>query len=769
LHGEGACDSIYRILPIAYKENIVNRSIGLILLILFIATSLNAQKVDRVDVKGNLNVSAEKIMSIIGIKPGSELKGEKVSQGIKRLFKTKNFSDIAVYYRKENGENVIVVKVEEYPLVESVKIVGVDKLDDEDVREKVTLREGFFARPSMITSDKTEIKKLYLGEGYNNTQVELERKRTKEGSVAIVYKVKEGEKISIRHIDFIGNGAIDSDRLRDIMTSREDRWWRGGEFNPDTLQMDLGKIEQLYADKGYLEANASVYRKVETEDGEHLDIYIKINEGHMYYVGDISWSGNEVIEDKVIEDIIPLEEGDVFSLIDVEMTQYQLRSLYWEKGYIYSRVIPQQRVKRRKIDMHLNIVENEPAHINEIKIGGNTKTFETVIRRELEVFPGDRFVLKEVQRSLREVFQLGYFQGPPRIDTEKVNEEGDINLLIDVKEKQTGNFKMGAGFSQLNSLSGFLGISENNFLGRGKSISLDWEFGRYRKNLQLQYVEPHLFGSETMMSASIFNWIQNRVQQQYYTDRRKGFSFRFGHPMPWLDYSTALARYRLESVELSDFSSNYPVTGVLYDMDWPMIKSSVTLTFRRNSTDSPFHPTRGSVSELSAEFSGGILGGNVGFQRYTAEMSWFRNFLWKFTFHLKANAGIIDPFGKDPLEDFEKYRLGGNRMFALRGYDYYEVVPEGNDPYVGGRFMTTLVQEIVFPLSNQVYCLLFFDAGNTWNSFGEADIFKLKRGLGIGIRIEMPGMGNLGFDYGYGVDKVGGAAWEPHFTFGSFF
>ncbi len=741
----------------------------LILLIVMTHSAARAQTVDRVRVEGNHNVSTEKIVAIFGIEPGSELKGEQVSRGIKRLFKTKNFSDIAAYYREVDGEGVVVLKVEEYPLVANVQVEGIKKLEPEDVRTKITLRNGFFARPSIITSDKSEIKKLYQGEGYSNTRVEVERKSIGESSVVVVYRINEGEKINIRHIDFIGNGAVDSDRLRDVMTSQEDRWWRGGEFNPDTLEMDLKKIEKVYADQGYLDADASVYRKVVTGDGEHLDIYIRIEEGKRYYVGDITWSGNEIIKDEVIENIIPLEEDDVFSLIDIEMTQYQLNSLYWERGYIYTRIVPEQRVDRRKIDMHLNIVENEPAHINEIKISGNTKTFETVIRRELEVYPGDKFVLKEVRRSLREIFQLGYFQVPPKLNTERINEEGDINLLIDVTEKQTGNFKMGAGFSQLNSLSGFLGVSENNFLGRGKSISLNWEFGRYRKNLQLQYMEPHLFGSETMMSISVFNWVQNRVQQQYYTDRRKGFSVRLGHPMPWLDYSTMLARYRLESVELSDFSSSYPRTGMLQSTDWPMIKSSVTFTFRRNSTDSPFHPTSGSISEMNAEFSGGMLGGNVGFQKYSAEMSWFRNLFWKFTFHLKANAGIIDPVGSDALEDFEKYRLGGNRMYALRGYDYYEIVPEGNDPYVGGRFMTTLVQEIVFPFSRQVYGLLFFDAGNTWNSFGEADIFNLKRGLGVGIRLEMPGMGNLGFDYGYGFDKAGGPAWEPHFTFGSFF
>jgi len=427
-------------------------------------------------------------------------------------------------------------------------------------------------------------------------------------------------------------------------------------------------------------------------------------------------------------------------------------------------------VRRQRIDLALGIVENNPASINEIKIAGNTKTFEGVIRRELRVYPGDRFILSEVQRSLRDIVSLGYFNGPPDVKTEQVNEQGDINLLLTVSEKQTGYFRMGAGFSQLNSLSGFFGVQENNFLGRGKSVSLDWEFGKYRKNVNVSYTEPFLWGTENTLSLSIYNWIQDRVQQQYYTDRRKGASLQLGRPFPWLDFMKAYVSYRFENVELSNFSDDYPETGTLRDVDWPLLKSSVLFSLSRNSTDNPFHPTEGSIVSLSAEFCGGLLQGNVKYMRYMAGMSWFRNIFWRFTFHLNMEAGVINGYGSaGEVQDFEKFRLGGNRRYALRGYDFYEVVPEGNDSFVGGRYMTTFTHEVLFPFSSAVHGLVFFDAGNTWNSFSGADLFNLRRSLGIGIRVEMPTIGNLGFDYGYGFDKDGGPAWEPHFTFGTMF
>jgi len=740
-----------------------------ILMILFSAP-LMAEKIDRVEVEGNVYVPDRKILLIAGIKPGDEYEPFRISQSIKRLMQGKNFRDVVAYYSEDDGEVVLTLEVKEYPRIQKVRFEGNDKIGTSDIRTKIMLREGLFARPASISQDISAIKDLYAEEGYTGAEVRAEKlKAGRENLVNIKYVIEEGSKVEISHIDFIGNGALSSDQLRDIMETSEDTWFGGGEFNPDVLEEDFNKIKRLYAEYGYLTTEVSLFRKTRGSDDEHIDLYIKIEEGPRAYVGDVTWSGNEVIPDSVIQKAIVLEKGAPLSIAGLEMTQAGIQNLYMEKGYIWSRIIPGQKANRSDIDINLNITENNQARIREIKISGNTKTFENVIRRELDIYPGELFILRDVRRSVREIFQLGYFQGPPNINPERVNEEGDINLLIEVEEKQTGNFKSGFGFSQLNKLTGFIGLSETNFLGRGKSISINWEFGKYRENMNIQYSESHLFNTETYFSASVYNWIQNRVQQLYYSDRRKGFSLQFGHPLPYLDYTRAFLRYRYEQVQLSNFNETYLYYGTLADMEWPMNKSSVTLSLSRNSTDSPFHPTRGSTASISAELAGGVFGGNVKFIRYKAGMSWFRKLFWKFTFHLDCEVGLIDGYQDSEVEDFEKFRLGGNRTYALRGYDYYEIIPEGNDPYRGGRFMTKYTQEIVFPFSRSVHGLMFFDTGNVWNSFTEANIFNLKRGLGVGVRVEIPGMGNLGLDYGYGFDKEGGGAWEPHFNFGRFF
>jgi outer membrane protein insertion porin family len=744
---------------------------AIILSILCLASAAWSMPVGRIEVSGNFFVSEQKILQIFGVRPGDEYREERISDGLKRLFQTKQFADLRASYRAEDGKAVIALAVEEYPRVKEIRIQGNDKLKREDIEAKVALKEGYFARPSLLTQDVSSILSLYAEKGYTRARVDIRKTPLpNEHSVVIAYLITEGGKIKIRHIDFLGNGALETAEIRKVMESKEDRWWRGGDYKPATLEEDLKKIKDLYGTRGYLDTETRIERQEDANNGKALDLYIRIDEGWQYTLGTLTWSGNKVVSDDEIRKFVFLKKGDPFALDRIEGVQVAINSRYWEQGYIWSRIIPDRKVHGRRIDLALTIVENEPASINEIKILGNTKTFESVIRRELTVYPGDRFILTKVQRSIRDIVSLGYFNGVPKVDTQPVNEKGDINLLIAVEEKTTGNFKMGAGFSQLNSLSGFFGIQENNLLGRGKYVALDWEFGRYRKNINAQYTEPYLFGTENSLSISVYNWIQDRVSQQYYTDRRKGFSLQLGRPFPWLDYTKFWASYRFEHISLSDFSAAYPANGELRLVHWPLLKSSMLLSFTRNSTDNPTHPTEGSVASLSGEFAGGLLQGNVKYMRYMAEISWFRNLFWKLTFHLNMEAGVIDGY-TDPndVQDFEKFRLGGNRRYALRGYDFYEVVPEGNDPYVGGRFMTTFTHEILFPFTEAVYGLVFFDAGNTWNSFGDADLFNLRRSVGLGVRIEMPAVGNLGFDYGYGFDKVGGPGWEPHFTFGTFF
>jgi outer membrane protein insertion porin family len=270
----------------------------------------------------------------------------------------------------------------------------------------------------------------------------------------------------------------------------------------------------------------------------------------------------------------------------------------------------------------------------------------------------------------------------------------------------------------------------------------------------------------------------------YYDTRNKGFALRLGRPIPGTRYSRATVRYSLGQTTLDNFDPAYIQTLNLLERElgssgvqfqrldqviWPQTESTITLSLGRNSTNNPFFPTNGSDTMLRFEHTGGLLGGDLDFRQVLLEQNWYQPLPGRFVFHLGAFTGILDAFGSTiDVPDYEKFRLGGNRAFGLRGYRDLEVVPRGNPTFVGGRFFATLTTEVLFPISRAVSVLGFIDQGDTWNEFGEADLTNLRKGAGMGVRLEVPLLGRVGLDYGYGYDKFD-PGWEAHFNFGSMF
>jgi outer membrane protein insertion porin family len=728
--------------------------------------------IKEIQVTGNRQVSTDKILRVIRLAPGSPYEVNRVQEALKRLFATKQFQYVQAFKEDTASPDSVrvVVRVDEYPKIEDIRYEGNKHVDTEDIEKVVTVTKGTFVRPTLLSKDEDAIADLYKEKGYYRVQVRdsIVADRETRGRV-LLYVIDEGQKVSVKHIDFVGVTGLDTDELRKVMSTKRDTWLRGGDFKPKEFEEDKEKILTLYRSRGYLDAEVKDTDMVFSDDGKHLDLFITVEEGRQYVVGDVTWSGNELFPDTTISAMITLQEGEVFDDTEFAMIQANISSLYADKGYIYATVSPQKTIARNVVDVKFDITEGQPAHIREINITGNSKTYEEVIRRQLVISPGDVFLRSRLIRSLREVFNLGYFAGPPQVIPGRPDENGDIDITLRVEEKPAGQFRLGAGFSQLNRVSGFIGVQEPNFLGRGLRVGFNWEFSRYRQNIDVSLTEPWFAGTPTEVSLNVYNRQQNAVRQQFFTDRRTGFGVRVGRPFPWFDYTSAFLRYTLERVDLSDFSPDY--LGPLLLTPWPQTTSAVGLTLLRNSTDNPFHPTTGTRTILRGEWTGGLLGGDVNFQRYEVDFSWYDPLFWRFVLEIRNQFGVLDGYDS-PFEvpDYEKYRLGGNRRWGLRGYDFYEVVPRGNPQFVGGRFMQISTLEVAFPISDPtIWGLFFAEGGNTWNSFQDATLFDLRKSVGLGIRIELPMLGTVGLDYGYGIDRIGGAAWEPHITFGSVF
>ncbi len=758
------------------------------LLLLVMAGSLCAQTVEQtvtaVDVVGARTVGARQVKAWSGLSEGDVFSGEAVAAAIRNLFDTGKFADVFVYRQDEPGGVRVIFNLREFPRIRQISFQGNDKVKADDLAEAFGPDVGQFANPAVMVRELAPLRELYQEKGYYNMSAHLDSSVVDASNLQhLVVTVDEGSKVKARTIAFAGNTVFSDEELRDEMKQSTGGFLKSATFKKQQFEEDKQRLVIHYKDHGYLDAAVTDVDMTFVENNERLDLLIHVEEGPLYTVGTINWEGNTVYDDIDVARLILLEKGDIFREGDYQETMQALHSLYWDSGYIYITIEPERDIREETVGVTFRFQEGEPARVRDVAIVENLKTYDSVILREMHVFPGDLFSNSLVGLSQRDIFQLGYFDDV-QVDFRPADTAGDIDLVMKVKEKQTGQFSFGMAYSAQTSATGFIQVAETNFRGKGQNIGVAWQFGSRQRYVDLNFTEPWFMGHPMLVGADLFDRYQYNFDD-FYESRIKGLALRLGRRIPGTRYSRVGLRYELSETRLSNFSFGYidyldsleQQVGVedmeferLDEVDWPRTKSAVTLSFSRNSTDNPFFPTAGSRSSYSVELSGGPFGGQIEYQKHLFKHSYFQKLPAGFALHMKTAMGLIhgldDP---DGVPDYEKFRLGGNRIYPLRGYRDLEVVPRGNPGFIGGRFYTIMSTEILYPLTQAVQLLGFVDQGDTWNSFGEADFTNLRKGAGFGIRVEVPMMGTIGFDYGYGFDRAGGPGWEPHFNFGTFF
>ncbi len=715
-----------------------------------------------VRVLGNARADESLVFQTFGVNPGDPYQIDAVRRGIRSLYRLGLFRDIEVTAERTAEGLILTVEVRENPTLLRVRYDGADKLKEDDFEEVVELVPGQTVTRRAVAQARRDILDLYYDKGYLLAEVEPELRGDRRAD--LTFRIAEGKKVQVEKIEFSGNENVASGDLRGVLETKEDRWWRGGDFKEDVFGLDRERIVARMGEAGYVDAQVVDVVQTFSENRERLFLDIEVDEGPLYRMGELNLDHGGVIPEDRLERAVMLYEGEPFNTLLFEESTSNLYSLLHERGYIYCQ-IDARRVPREGgiIDVEYHIVEHEPARINRVLIAGNTRTRDRVIRRELRVAPGDVFKRSRVIRSQREIFQLGFFDDIQLDSRTADRATGAIDLILDVQERQTGTASLGAGINSQSGLTGFLQLSQNNFMGKGQIIGLRAEFGRFR-NYELSFTEPWLFGTPTSAGFSLFDTRRHFTE---FTEKRRGGDLRLGRPFPWLDYTRISTRYSLAEYRLDARSGFEDEIGIID----PSTISAFTVTLLRNSVDSPFFPTRGSATMLVNEFAGGtLLRGDEHYHVVTFQTrSHFRT-VGKFVLSLSGRVGFLN--GLDTPNDvpfWKRFRLGGIAVNGLRGYDDYDVVPNDLAPSTGGRSMMILTTELRYPITQAIQGIGFFDAGNVWEGPGDTDLTDLKRGSGLGIRIDVPMVGQLGFDYGYGFDRSefrGGPGWEFHFQIG---
>lgn len=752
-------------------------------------------RVGGITVEGNRSTDRERILRSFGVREGSRYLADVVRRGIRQLFTLGLFDDVWVEQRERPGYVDLVVHVVERPRITKVEFSGNRKREDSDLEKKQIVRAGQVYSPATVQAQIDSLVGYYKEEGFAQVEVRAE-KDTTGGQIALAFVIREGERVRITGIEFTGNAAFPGKKLQKQLKTKKRGFFGGGHVKEEQFPENREKLERWYRSRGYRDARLVDQTLLPTDDPRNLTLRIEVYEGPRYYFGSAAFTGNTVLADAEFADMWEPDPGDVYDVSEIESATGAAYAEYAERGYLYVHIEPRETVTDSLVQLTFAVQEGQPSHVRYVEISGNRGTREKVIRREIDIHEGDRFKRSQLVRTQGDIFRLGIFEDV-QIDFAPADST-DVDLRLKVKEKQVGTASAGAGYTSETGLTGFLELGHNNVLGNGQSLALHLERGGRREDYSLSFTEPWFRDTPTLLGFSLFNSTRDR---DLFEERRRGGAGRIGRPLPWPDYSRGSISYRIEDVRIDSLGTlstadRVALGGIALGKN--LRTSSVTTSFLRNSTDNPFYPSRGTRLQVEDEFAGGPFGGGVHFHKHRIEGRWYTRtpLIRPFTTMFRGRIGMLGEYGDQNVTrvpDYERFRLGGGTTLdPLRGYDDYQVVPEkfiqdvlvtrvrtdstgtvtdtlgtSTVRYPGGRFMSVWTMEQQFAIVHPLHGVLFVDAGNTWDLYDEIRPFDLKVGAGFGFRLEIPLLGNIGFDYGYGFNRDDGPRWAGHFLIGN--
>jgi len=754
--------------------------------------------VGRVSVAGNAAADSARILRTFELGTGAHYTEEAVRRGIRKLFALGIFSDVWVDYAP-HGETIdLVIRVKERPRIGSIDFTGNRKKEKADLEKKLFLRVGESYSPAAARTQVDSLLKFYREEGYARANIDARADTVKDGrEVALTFAIREGEKVKIERVDFVGAKAFQTAKLQKRIKSKPRGFLGGGDVKEEQFNEDKERLEYWYHSNGYRDMHVSGEELVPGSAPNRLVLKVTVEEGPSYDFGKVTWSGNKVVGTPELDRMWGWKIGH-YDVSKIDRTRGTAYSEYAERGFLYVNIEGRETVRdNNKVDITFEVTEGRPSNVRLVEIQGNRNTREKVIRRELAMHEGERVAASRLRRTRDNVSRLGLFEDVS-VDFAPAD-SSDVDVILKVKEKQVGTASAGAGFTNESGVTGFLELSHNNVNGSAQSLALHLERGGKKEDYSLSFTEPWFRDTPTLLGFSIYD---TEVEQYPYREKRLGGSGRIGRPLRWPDYSRGSVAYSLERVKVT------PLTGVVTNeasiFQGPTsngIRSSVEVGFLRLTTDNPFYPSRGTRLATTDVFAGGPFGGSVNFHKHRYEGRVYLPSLAKrVTTMLRARVGLIGEYGDQNLSipPYETFRLGGGTTpDPLRGYEEYQIVPEkfvrlvpvtidstrfigitnvvtpidtlgfNKVRFPGGRTMLSFTVEQQFPIVHPLHGVFFFDAGNVWDLWSEIKPFNLKMGAGAGLRMEIPLLGNIGFDYGYGFNRDDGPRAIGHFLIGN--
>ncbi len=700
------------------------------------------------------------ILNLCGIKPKENFSSEKVAQAIKKIYKSGLFSEIKVETTITNKGIILIFNTKDNPLLRDILFSGNQKVKTKELKEKIKYKKGEVISEYKIFNYRKEILNLYKEKGFVAPKVFYTKsERDSQNMITITFHIEEGKKYKIKKINLIGVRNLKENKIKRKLVNKEKRWYRKGIFKDEEFKKDLTRIIDYYKENGFLQAKIVNYEL--KSEGDWLEINIHLEEGKRFYVGKINFSGNNFFSVENLRKTIKLKEGDYYNVKKMNLSLQELYNLYQEEGFLYCQINPIEEIRNDTVDVNYEIKEGKLVKIRLVNIEGNERTKDKVIRREIVTLPGDLFKKSLLIRSQRNIFNLGFFEDVS-VDFTPVDSE-NIDLNYKVKEKVTfGQVSASISYSQKEKIVGGFEISQPNLFGNGQKIYLKLEKGGAITNFQIGFEEPYLFD---IPFSSGFNLLYYSYSYDYYDKLDRNLSFNFSFPI-FLDYTKIYWGLKLGSSYIPPKSiKDTKVPKEIYRDTIKKVYLLPNFSIVRDARDYIFNPSAGSYYLYSLDIS--TL--KINFLRQVFDVRIYFPLFWKFSLMARTRIGYLTELRKnDTVPLYERFYLGGVGEEGIRGYPDRSISPIKEGYLVGGKAMTIFNLEYKLKLAYYLSFIAFFDCGNCFEDLNKINFGTFKRGIGVGVRVEVPMLGLIGFDLGYGFDREGNKL-EPHFQFGKTF
>lgn len=720
---------------------------------------VNKKTIGNLEIIGLERLDENLILELIDYKNVKSFSPLFIENALQKIYESDFFADVKIYRRNK----FLVIELKENPLISEIKFVGNDKIDDEALNSEISLKKRSIFTKAKLQNDLKRINELYIKSGRFLAKIEPKIISKDQNRLEVIFDITEGKKAKISKIYFLGNQEFSDNELANEISTKQSQWWRflssSDSFDSDRIEFDKEMLRRFYNSNGFADFAVISSSSQISANKDQFFITFLLEEGIKYNFGKINIINQiEKFDSKILDKKILIKEGQIYDSQLLEKTVDAFIEKMSEASFAFGDVQPVLRRNREQktIDVDFIIEQTPRVYINQIRINGNSRTLDEVIRREMRLREGDPYNLTKINRSKQRIENLNFFE-KVEFRTKRINDSDKVDIEIEVKEKKTGELTLGVGYSTVDRLTGNAGIRENNLFGTGQEIGVNIQKSYWRQNADIGFTKPYFMGTNLTAGIDLHKYDEAGRNILMFDEKSYGSTLRGNYAIS--EFLNHQIKYSINNVTIGNVDNANTVNAI--GLRGNFLSSAIGQGFFYDKRNNRINPTRGYFLSFNQEFSG--VSGNVKYLKNEGSSAFYLP-IYKndFIFKLSARGGVIDGIGQGVRSNFA-YFLGGN---DFRGFDVNGLGPRAKDVNgsakggfsVGGKIYYVGTAEMRFPLGLPkelgIYGALFSENGLVKSvdkdvqgaRYGIADSSLIRSSYGLSIAWSSP-MGPIRLDF----------------------